>query len=454
MNHLTDFVQEHINDDTSRLILNKGKWAGIDMELAVSCIESRRKLKSKVQEWYENPQLIFPLKLSAEQCSSTQTGLYKAILAQRIAASDTGNDATTPFRIADLTGGFGVDTWCYSKIAEKVLYCERMTILCEAAKHNFNVLGAENIEVRNCTIVAHSAQPATNEADMTAPEATVKTLLPDFKPDIVYIDPARRGQGGKKVFLIEECTPDVISLKREIFAECRHILIKLSPMADITMVCERLGTECREVHVVGAGGECKELLIWMDREWNEEYQIIAVELSSDMLTGNLTTEAITSPPKINSFRFKPSEEKHTAALIATKEDIDSASVIFEPGKALMKAGAFNTICSRYGLRKLGKSTHYYICTSKEEASPADMPATTELTGLGKSYRILRWATLDKRNMKSIAADFPKAEVTARNLPMDTDTLRKKLGTTSSDRFHIFGLKSDTSGNLLFATERQ
>lgn len=258
MKTLTEFVSRHIGDDVTRLVLDKAKWPEIDMDLAVSCIESRRKLKGKVQEWYEEPELIFPRKLSAEQCSSSATGSYKAALASLI-MTDKGRE----WRIADLTGGFGVDSWFFSKKAGHVLYNEMLGDLCDAARHNFSILKADNIDIRNNTA-------ASGELG----------FLADFKPDMVYMDPARRGEGGKKVFLIEDCTPDVLTLKEEIFSYCRHILIKLSPMADISMVCDRLGKHCREVHVVAAGGECKELLIWMDREWDEEYTIKAVDRKS------------------------------------------------------------------------------------------------------------------------------------------------------------------------------
>jgi hypothetical protein len=56
-------------------------------------------------------------------------------------------------------------------------------------------------------------------------------------------------------------------------------------------------------------------------------------------------------------------------------------------------------------------------------------------------------------MKAAGAAYPRAEVTARNIPMDTETLRKKLGVTSGDDAHIFGLKSDSLGNLLLITRR-
>lgn len=428
MERLLEFVQKNIQANTSRLILDRNKWPDIDMDLAVNCIESRLKLKGKIKEWYDNPRLVFPLKLSAEQCSSSLTGLYKSDLAERIAERNAGD-----WKLADLTGGLGVDSWFFSKKAAQVLYCEMQKPLCEAAKHNFAALEAGNIMVRNCMIVPDSAENA--DCGQISP----MSLFAEFKPDIIYLDPARRGEGGRKVFLMEDCTPDILTLKGTLLESSRHILLKLSPMADITMVCERLGSCCREVHVVGAGGECKELLVWMDREWNGEYSITTVELSESEVSQEDSPKAY----KAKTFTFRPSEEKSSVASIACKEEIATAGFLFEPGKAMMKSGGYNTLCSRLGMKKLGRSTHYYISETKLQ----------DIQGLGKWFSILECDTLDKRSIRRIASDYPKAEVTARNLPMDTDTLRKKLGTSSSDTYHIFGLKSDTAGNILITTSR-
>ena len=345
-------------------------------------------------------------------------------------------------RIADLTGGYGVDSWSFSKVADKVLYCEMLSVLCDAAKHNFTALGATNIQVNNITISPSDSPHHTEHS-----EGSLTHILDSFNPDIIYLDPARRSETGKKVFLIEECTPDVLTLKNELFTHSRHILLKLSPMADISMVCERLGQCCREVHVVAMGGECKELLIWMDREWSDEYTITAVELPSqlDSIYHREHSESVSKASEADAkatFYFSPSEEKAAQTSISTKEDIAQANFLFEPGKALMKAGAFNTLCHRFGLKKLGRSTHYYIIGKEELVS-----------GLGKTYQIISQGPLDKRSIKAAGAAYPKSEVTARNIPMDTDTLRKKLGITSGDDAHIFGLKSDTAGNLLFITRR-
>lgn len=408
MNTLTAFVQEHLEDDVTRLILDRSKWPGIDMELAAACIESRRKLRNKVQEWYANPELIFPVRLSTEQCSSTTTGIYKSTLAERIADKEK-------FKLADLTGGLGVDSWLFSKRAEKVLYNEMQKPLCNAAEHNFKALGSDNIVISN----------------NIASTETIDGLLGGFDPDIIYLDPARRGEGGRKVFLIEECTPDVLALKESLFRHARHILLKLSPMADISMVCGRLGRTCREVHIVATGGECKELLVWMDREWSGDYEITAAELPADYPA---------SEPAI--FTFKPDDEKEQAAQICSAMPSEG-TFLFEPGKALMKSGCFNLIGRNLDLIKLGRSTHFYLT---EDADKAD-----NLRRLGRVYRIIRCVPLDKRTIKEAGKNYPRAEVTARNIPMDTETLRKKLGVTSGDDAHIFGLKADYLGNLLIIT---
>lgn len=394
------FVQEHIGEDTARLILNRAKWPDIDIDLAVACIECRKKLKGKVQEWYDNPDLIFPIRLSAEQCSSSATAEYKAILAQKIAGEE--------MRLADLTGGLGVDSWFFAKGAENVLYNEMQEALCRCAKYNFECLEALNIVVSNLEIQANSLK--------------LHKLLDEFHPDIIFLDPARRSGDGKKVFLIEDCTPDVLTLRHDIFSHCRHLLIKLSPMADIKMVCSRLGNTCREVHVVAYGGECKELLIWMDREWDSEYSITAVELPGGSMLTSDSQSTKGSPCRCENPKY-----------------------LFEPGKSLMKAGFFELIRDYFGVEKMGISTHYYLTDDDEKAERLKM--------FGKVYKIISIQPLDKRTIKAVGKEYPRAEVSARNIPMDTDTLRKKLGVTSGDDAHIFGLKSDKSGNVLIVGKR-
>ena len=441
------FVCEHPEADPTSLALGKGKLKDIDIDLAINTLESRRKLKDKMPQWYGEPRMIFPAKLSAEQCSSTLTGRYKAGLAALIAGGK-------PFRIADLTGGLGVDTWYFSMEASEVLYNEMQTVLCMAAEHNFRILGASNIKFSNRCIIPECQ--AKQEDAESGNLATTAEILGAVKPDIIFADPARRSESGRKVFLIEECTPDILSLKEELFAVSRHILLKLSPMADISMVCSRLGPGCRQVHVIGAGGECKELLIWMDREWTGNYTVKVVELGQK---GESVIE------------FTPEEEKTVCPAILSENAVRRIQEdrnfnqrwMFEPGKALMKAGAFSLVSARGGMFKTGVSTHYYIGTYQQCA---------EYSGLGKIFEILRCEALDKGALRQAAVDFPKADITARNLPADTETYRKILQaerkklkkstrrndaeayvSVRADDFHIFCLKADKAGPLLIVGRR-
>ena len=182
--------------------------------------------------------------------------------------------------------------------------------------------------------------------------------------------------------------------------------------------------------MVSSEGECKELLIWMDREWQEGYDITAVELPN----GFPEKEAA-------GLRFSPEEEKSSAADIAS----ETGEFLFEPGKSLTKAGAFNVTADHFHITKLGKSTHYY--------TTSDPSTVALLKGYGKVFQISECSPLDKRSIKEAGKNHPKAEVTARNIPMTSDALRKKLGCSSGGDVHIFGLRSDMKGNLLMVCKR-
>lgn len=443
------FISEHENDDITSILLSRDKWKGIDIDLAVNTIYSRRRLKAKAPSWYSDPELIYPNKISAEQCSSEDTAFYKAHLAERLLDS-SHRGRREAWRIADLTGGLGIDSWAFSKIAGKVLYNEMDPGIASAAEHNFKTLGADNISVSR-----HMVTPAAGEEGLTG--LTPSLLLGDFRPDLIFIDPARRSDDGKKVFLIEDCRPDVLTLKEELLSLARFLMVKLSPMADIGMALDRLGSNCSELHIVSSGGECKELLVVMDREWEGDCSI--------KVAGTLAGKCRISGEE---FSFLRKEEKDASpTLPASREQILSAGFLFEPGKAMLKSGAFNLICRHFGLVKMARSTHLYLLPSAA-GSGRDENGRTE-TGLslpgqeqtgklplyGKVFRIREALPLGNRTIKETGKRYPRAEVTARNIPMTSELLRKKLGVSSGGALHIFGAGCEFSGRkeaFLFITE--
>ncbi|MCM1176171.1 MAG: class I SAM-dependent methyltransferase [Clostridium sp.] len=479
MNGFAEFILKHENDDTDRLLLNREKYPGIDMTLAVNTILSRRKLRGKVPSFYGEPSLIYPRRLSAEQCSSEESARYKAELIRSLFSTEEPGNARMGSRpdIADLTGGLGVDTFAFSGIAGKVLYNEMNPELADAARHNFKVLGAGNITVSNRMVVP---EPSDNPMS-----ATPGQLLGSFSPDVIFLDPARRDGEGKKVFLIEDCQPDILTLKEELLGLSRFVVVKLSPMADIDMVLKRLGPQCRLLEVVSVKGECKELIVVLDREHHGECTITA-NCNGTRFSFTRSEEASAicryagkdtmltlagNPPKGPCHQGMEPKDGITDK---PQTGLQAGQLLLEPDKALMKAAPFKLLCQRFGLVQMDRSTHYFIASatawesmvscgtsdSTSESSALDRPSfcipadmqKDELQGLFKSFRILRAAPLDKRSIKEFAKEFPQAEVTARNIPMTSEVLRRKLGVGSSDEYHIFGLKA-ASQNWLIACRR-
>ena len=454
-----DFILAHDGDDLGALALARDRYAGEveDFDLALTTLEVRRKLRTKVPEWYAVPGLRYPLRLSGEQCSSAETARYKALVAAMAVAE--------PLAVADLTGGLGVDSWAFAQVATEVLYNEMRPDLADAARANFAVLGVKNIAVRNSALVPSSLVPAS---EPESPAASVSQILGDFRPDVIFLDPARRASDGRKVFRLEDCQPAVLSLLPELFAACPRLLLKLSPMADISLVCKQLGS-VKEVHVVAADGECKELLLLLERDYVGPYSLTIYEngeamnvsgdsegyqapagarpypglcaskvMEGEKAAGDNRGQRPLKGATLGHVRGRgPQAEGAVGGAGAKRRRFGHVSLppasecLFEPGKALLKAGAFELPC-QYGLDKLGRHTHLYVGPEVPE----------ELKPFGKCFRIIEMAPLNKRNIKDIGTRYPSASVTARNIPLTSDQLRAKLHVADGASVHIFGVQVD------------
>lgn len=485
MDSLSEFIREHYGDDPDRLALQKAKWPETDVAAAVSTLLSRRKLSRKAPLWATTDGLVLPRTLSAEQCSGEAAARHKALAIREFLGKQ-------PWRIADLTGGLGVDCLEFSNVAEAVLYNEMLPELAEAAEHNFRVLGARNIEI-SCfeasPVTLGGAAMRTTNAGNDVPKGNgikecdksnegvgyydggLRERLERFHPDVIFLDPARRDGCGKKVFLLEDCSPDILKIKDILLGIAPILALKLSPMADISMVLERLGNECRELQIIESGGECKELLVLMRRN------VQASEQRDDCLirvynldAGNLDAGNISDRKDSPVFEFHRDEENDcTGPHLTDAAEIVPGALLFEPGKALMKAGCFRLIGQRFGASALGRDTHYYIL---RENTPDTATATSSATNIssatgrehfcgrrclkdsGKLFRILDIAEMSGKELKEFGKRHPEAEVTARNVRMTSEELRRRLGCKPSDRHHIFALHADTLGkNLLLFTKR-
>lgn len=378
--HMQEFILEHEDSDISGLILHRDRWPEIDMTLAAKCIQGRSKARTKLPAWYAEPGLIYPGSLSLEQCSSQATAFYK----QRFVTSSD--------KVADLTGGLGADAWSLSLKAASVDYYERSEELCECAAHNFRLLGRKNISVHNA---------ATGQAMLNG--------IPSDHYSLIYIDPARRGKDGSRVYSLKDCEPDITLLRTELLRIAPRILLKASPMADISALLSEL-PEAAEVHVLSHGYECKEVLVLMQKGSalpREDIPVCAAELP--LCNG--------SCGQARAFKFTLREEKEATAELAKPSEIKG--YLYEPSPALMKSGAFALPAVRFGLQKISASTHFYTCKSVIGSFP------------GKIRKITGVLPFSKAVIRDFRKLFPSCSITARNFPMTSEQLRKRLGTTES-----------------------
>ena len=361
------------------------------------------KLRAKLPHWAE-VQAAVPSQLSLEQCSSEAAALYKASLAEQLTKGGKGS-------IADLTGGLGVDSWALSRCCGSLLYFEKNPELCKAARANFEALGCSNISCFN-------------------QESTLQSIEELPEQSFIFIDPARRSASGSKVFLLEDCTPDVLTLLPAMCRKAPWILIKLSPMADITMAVNRLqqaaaeGFGVQQVHIVGAAGEVKELLVLLG------------------LGGGAWSLRLADTDSGARLDLAPEDEARSVLTLANC--LNAGTVLLEPRPLLLKAGCFKLPCTLAGLRKLSQDCHLY--TGK-------LPDGHPLAPFFKQYEIIETLPTGNASIKELGRKYPVAEVSAKALHISSEQLRARLGCKSGiapdgRHYHIFGCGTAIGGRLI------
>ena len=421
-----EFIEKHLKDDVNRLALAKFP-EGIDREFVIRQIHARQVLGKKLPSWAGNDELVFPKKLSLEQCSSELTAKYKAELlstklheiTRREFSEDSCSLADEKRILIDLTGGMGVDTAFLSDNFDKTYYVEMQEELCEIAKHNFNILN-KNIEVVN-----DNAEHFLTICD---------------EVDCIYLDPARRDEYGRKMVSLHDCSPDVVELHDILLKKAKRVLVKVSPMLDIEMVKKEL-KDITEIHVVAVRNECKEILICQRTTDNGQQtcensedclQMIAVDLRENW-----------------NFAFTENEELEAQWTLAD----NVGRYLYEPGAACMKAGCFKLLSQRYGLDKLHRNSHLYTSDDLIPDFPGRIFEVVNVVPFDKKTKKTIW-TLDfedaktqrrkdaKKGSESLSlcdsATFKKANVAVRNFPLSAEELKKNLGLQDGSDFYIFG----------------
>ena len=358
------FIQEHIEDNVADLVLQGNRYQDVDLKKMASQIAARQQAKHKLPAWYANERLYFPPPLSVEQSSSEATARFKAGL-------------VSGKKLIDLTGGMGIDCFYMSEGFEQTVYFDQQKDVAEVAAYNFRQLGvAHKIKVR-----AEDAIAALSKIPESA--------------DWIYADPARRDDRQRKVAQLADCTPNLTGTLPTLFRSAPNILVKTAPLLDIDLAISQLGF-VQEVYVIGLDRECKEVLYTL-----KQTPVVAADIP-------IKARILNEDGSIrHSFDFTRRQESDLVADFSEPQ-----KYLYEPHAAILKAGAFKSIATQFGLAKLAANTHLYTA----EEFVADFP--------GRSFEVVAVCKPDARALAELVPEG-KANLTLRNFPGRVDDLRKK-----------------------------
>ena len=357
------FIREHSTDDVRTLALQSKKYPDVDMPVAITQIAGRQIAAEKIPSWKKIEDIRYPKHLSLEQCSSEITAYYKAGLLQ--------GDSLT-----DLTGGFGVDCSFLAERFKSVTYVERQEELCGIAAHNFLILGLNHINVKNEDGIAH-----------------LKAMSP---VDCIFLDPARRNEHGGKAIAISDCEPDVAELEGLLLNKAKQVMVKLSPMLDLSLALREL-QQTQEVHIISVNNECKELLLILGQ----------------------------TVPQCSQCNYTDSLDEY----------------LYEPNTSLLKAGAFKSLSSAFPIRKLHPNSHLYTSDTLIDNFP------------GRIFRIVNQCSFNKKESKECLADLKKANITIRNFPATVVELRKRIKLSEGGDTYLFASTLNNEQKVLIRCEK-
>ena len=365
---IQQFILRNINTDISSLLLKKPISEKIKQQELVEQIEAKKRCKTKLKTWFETSNIYYPNKINIEQTSSEQTAKYKAELVY-------GKS------LIDLTGGFGVDCFYFSKKVDSITHCEINKNLSDIVLHNYKQLECYNIN----TLATNGIEHLKNTSDTF---------------DWIYIDPSRRSEIKGKVFLLNDCLPNITEHLDFLLQKSDNILIKTSPLLDITNGLKELKF-VKEIHIVALKNEVKELLFVVEKNYTNNVTIITTNIKNT---------------KTDKFSFSLNQTEIASYSLPKK-------FLYEPNAAILKSGAFNEIALNFKLQKLHKHSHLYTNDDLIEFP-------------GRTFKITEVIPFNKKELKK---RFKKQQfnITTRNFPKTVADIRKELQLKDGGNEYLF-----------------
>ncbi len=381
------YLRAHYKTDVSKVLLSSSPFEAISSPELAQQLVGLQKAEGKLPTWFKHPEILYPPKLNLEQTSSEETAAYKASLF-------SGKKAL------DLTGGFGIDDYYFNQQFDEVIHCELNPELSALANHNFEVLGAKNIQTYN-----------QNSIDL------LKGTSSYF--DLIFTDPSRRNEVKGKVFMLKDCEPNIPKHLDLLLDQTDVLMIKTSPLLDITAGLRELKLVI-QIHSIAVKNEVKELLwILSKKDDTKALSLFAVNLSSDFdVPVTLDFDAL-------QFAEATFDEPQT--------------YLYEPNAALLKLGAFNWISEHYKLDKLAANTQLY--TSEKLI---DFP--------GRRFKIKESIPYSKKTISQLLKGT-QAHITTRNFKASVADLRKKFKIKSGGDRYVFFTTLENGKSLMLDCEK-
>lgn len=367
--HVQLFIQENLKTDVNKLILKGSPFKSISIQELANQIIAKQKSLKKLPTWFNCDNIYYPPKLSIEQTSSEVTASYKS----KIIKGES---------IIDITGGFGVDCYAFSKEFKKVTHCEINEELSKIVAYNYQQFDIDNIKT-----IAQDGLEYLNTTNQ--------------KFDCIYIDPSRRSDIKGKVFLLKDCLPNVPENIDFLFEKANTILIKNSPILDITSTINELNF-VKEIHIISVNNEVKELLFLLEKNYKESIKIKTVNLL-----------------KNNKQNFHFNQKNNYKPTYELPQDY-----LYEPNAAILKSGGFSAVSYLLKINKLHQHSHLY--TSKEVLK--DFP--------GRIFKIQNVFPYNKKKIKK-NIEVKKANITTRNFPKTVDQIRKETKLKDGGILYLF-----------------
>jgi len=383
------YVADHLHEDPVQLALQARRFPGLPVPDLVRQIQARQKARTKLPDWANNPDLIFPPALSVEQASSARTAAFKASL-------------VSGEKLADLTGGFGVDTSYFARQVSEVHYVERDPALVAVVRYNLEQLGQTNI--------------VFNAAD-----AVSFLRNTDQSFDWLYLDPARRDTAARKIYRLHDCEPDVLRIMPLLLHKSQHVLLKTSPMLDIEQALVEL-KHVRRVWVVAVDNECKEVLYELGPE---------PAVDPERLTVNLLRNG-----QQQEFRLNKAREARAVSRFA-----EPRQYLYEPNVAILKAGGFRSIGNAFEMFKLHQHSHLYTSDVLRPEFP------------GRIFRIVATERYSGDALRPHLGPEARAHVTTRNFPDSVAEFRARTGVREGGELYLFATTDLRSRPIVLVCER-